>query len=161
MSVRLVWALAAGVALQACAQQAPAPQPNSTPAVKTTWIVSKAWCPAGCATPLQVVLKSLLGQPAQFSASQLTASFIDPCEGQVHVEVKPTPVEDIVADVNKGVPPGRKALTAADLGAEGAPLSGWALCRGAKGDMNLQRLLVVAPDRVLLLSEQRSLIELR
>jgi hypothetical protein len=40
-------------------------------------------------------------------------------------------------------------------------LSGWALCRGAAGDMNLQRLLVVAPDRVLMLSEEQSLIELR
>lgn len=58
---------------------------------------------------------------------------INPCEGQVHLSLGTMPVADILADVNKG----------------------------AVGDTNLQRLLVVAPDRVLLLAEEQSLIEIR
>ena len=162
VAVRLAWALTAAVAVQACAQQASAPLAGAgAPLSKTTWTVARAGCPAGCSTPLQVVLTSLVGGPVQLSPTQLTASFIDPCEGQVHLELKPTPVADIVADVNKGRAPGRKQLAVADLGASGTPLSGWALCRGAKGDLNLQRLLVVAPDRIVLLSQEQSLIELR
>ena len=157
VAVRLAWALTAAVAVQACAQQASA----QAPLAKTTWTVAKAGCPAGCSTPLQAVLTSLVGVPVQLSPTQLTASFVDPCEGQVHLDLKPTPVADIVAEVNKGRAPGRKQLAAADLGASGTPLSGWALCRGAKGDLNLQRLLVVAPDRIVLLSQEQSLIELR
>lgn len=139
------------------ASTAPAPLPTA----RTTWTVARAWCPLGCSATLQRLLKADVGQPVQLSASALTASFIDPCDGQVHLELRATPVADIAADVNKGLPPGHRRLSAASLGATGAPLSGWALCKGAAGDVNLRRLLVVTPERMLLLDEEQALIELR
>ncbi len=81
--------------------------------------------------------------------------------GAGHLALKSVPPAEIVADVDKGVAPGHRRLAASDLGLQGNALSGWALCKGAAGDINLQWLLVVAPDRVLLLSEEQSLIELR
>ncbi len=158
MSVRLVATLMVAVGAQACAQQGSG---VAAPLAKTTWTVAKAWCPAGCSAATAGVLKTQVGQTVQLSQTQLVAPFVDACEGQVHLSVKSVPVKEIVADVNKGLAPGHRQLAVADLGASGSALSGWALCRGAAGDMNLQRLLVVAPDRVLMLSEEQSLIELR
>ncbi len=157
MSLRLAAALLAALAAHACAQQVDA----AAPFAKAAWTVSKAWCPAGCSAATAGVLKAQVGQAVRLSTTQLVAPFVDACEGQVRVSLRTVPVDEIVADVNKGVAPGRKRLAAADLGVDGAALSGWALCHGAAGDMNLQRLLVVAPDRVVLLSEEQSLIELR
>ncbi len=162
MNVRLVAALLVAMGAQACAQQAATPPADAAaPLARTSWTVSRAWCPVGCSAATAGILQAQVGQPVQLSPTQLVASFVDACEGQVHLSVKPVPVAEIVADVNKGMAPGHRRLAVADIGASGSALSGWALCRGAAGDTNLQRLLVVAPDRVLLLSEEQSLIELR
>jgi len=157
MSVRFFAALLVALACPACAQ----PVAADALFAKSAWQVAKAGCPVGCSAATAAVLKGQVGQPVQLSATQLVAPFVDPCEGQVHVSLKSTPVADIVAEVNKGIAPGRKRLAAADLGVSGSVSSGWALCRGPAGDTNLQRLLVVAPDRVVLFSEEQSLIELR
>ena len=154
MSARLVAAVLVALATPACAQQVDA----DAPFAKSAWKVAKVGCPAGCSAATAAVLKGQVGQPVQLSATQLVAPFVDPCEGQVHVSLKTMPV---VADVNKGMAPGRKRLAAADLGVGGSALSGWARCQGRAGDTNLQRLLVVAANRVVLLSEEQSLIELR
>jgi hypothetical protein len=157
MSVRRVGALLFALCAQACAQQ-DGPTPS---VVKPSWVVARAWCPAGCSAATEGVLKAQVGQPVQLSATTLVAPFVDPCEGQVHLALKSVAPAAIVADVNKGVAPGHRRLAASDLGVAGDAVSGWALCKGAAVDVNLQRLLVVAPDRVLLLSEEQSLIELR
>ena len=133
----------------------------ATPLAKSTWVVARAWCPVGCSAATEGVLKAQVGQPVQLSATALVASFVDPCEGRVHLALKSVATAEIVADVNKGVAPRHRRLAANDLGVQGDAVSGWVLCNGATGDIDLQRLLVVEPDRVLLLSEEQSLIELR
>lgn len=131
-----------------------------SPIAKTDWKVARAWCPIGCSALMRSLLKSEVGQPVKLSETELSAPFIDPCHGHVHLSLKPMRVQDIAAEINLALPPQERRFTAAHLGASGSPLSGWAFCKG-EFDSNLQRLLVVEPDRVVLLGEEQALVELR
>ena len=160
---RMALLLAVAVA-QAGAQSGPgASAPASEPFAKPDWIVARAWCPIGCSEATQAQLKAQLGAVLHLAAGRLDARFVDACDGSVRYSVKTVAAAVVVGEVNEGLAPHQRRLAPADLGvaASAQVTTAWALCHGAGGDMNFAHLLLIAPDRVVLLSEEQSLIELR
>lgn len=161
MKARAILALLAAATAQACAQQDSGPA--ASPFSKPHWTVAAVSCPIGCSEGTRDFLQTQLGHEVDLTSTRLAAPWDDPCEGTLRWDVHAAPTADIVADVNRGVAPTHRQLTAADLKLDpaGRTTTAVALCHGAGGDMTQQRLLSVEPARILVLFEEQSVIELR
>ncbi|WLI90504.1 hypothetical protein Q4S45_05110 [Massilia sp. R2A-15] len=97
------------------------------------------------------------------SATSLDAPFLDKCEGTVRWELRDHAVATVIGELNRGTAPGAKRISAADLGTAqpGEIGSGVAMCSGRYGELAMARAPLVATNRILLLFEESSLIELR
>lgn len=168
MTMRLAVALLVAAATQACAQPAAGDvPPSAVPAralfSKAHWQVATAGCPIGCSDATRAFLQSQVGRDVQLSTTQFAAAFDDPCEGTLHYDVRSVPATAVVAEVNKGVAPAHRKMVPADLKLDPnrSTTMAIALCHGAAGDMTQARLLSVEADRILVLFEEQSIIELR
>ena len=140
-----------------------APVPAAVSFAKPDWLVARAWCPIGCSEATQSLLKAQVGAVVHLSDHRLQAPFVDACAGSVRFKGQAVAAGAVAAEINRTLAAGVRHLAASDLGLpEAAPVTtAWALCHGAAGETNFVRLPVVAPDRVILLFEEQSLIELR
>ena len=163
MTMRKAVALLVSVSLQACAQQAPAVAAAVPLFSKQHWKVTAGTCPIGCSDATRKFLSSQIGREVQLSSTQFAAPFDDPCEGALRYETRVVPASAVVADVNKGVAPAHRQMVPADLklDAAGSITTAVALCHGGAGESTQARLLAIEPDRVLVLFEEQSVIELR
>jgi hypothetical protein len=159
---RLVLLLAAALAAGPTHAQGPIAA-VAEPFAKPDWTVARAWCPIGCSEATTTLLKDQVGRAVHLGAARLEAPFLDACEGSVRFGVRLQSPADLVAEVDAALAPRARRLAVADLGVAAAEIvhSAWALCHGATGETTFARLLVIAPDRVLLLFEEQSLVELR
>lgn len=148
----------AALALCACAL-ARAPQSFA----KSEWKVARVSCPSGCGEATTRFLRAQVGRPVHISATSLEAPFLDKCDGAVRWELSDRPVAAVIDELNRGIAPGTKRIGAADLetAQSGVVGNGIATCRGRYGEMAMARAPLVAPDRIILLFEEHSLIELR
>jgi hypothetical protein len=145
----------------AFAQAAPVVVPE--PFAKPDWTVARAWCPIGCSEATTRLLKEQVGRQVHLGPARLEAPFLDACEGGVRFGMRTQSPAELVEEIDAALAPRSRRVAVADLGVpEAEPVhSAWALCHGAAGETTFARLLVVAPDRVLLLFEEQSLVELR
>lgn len=164
MTVRWALALCVVVTMQACAQQG-ASAPTSAPALfsKQHWTIASATCPIGCSEQTRAFLKGQVGGSVELGTTLLAVPFDDRCEGSLRYVTRTMPTAALVAEVNQGVPPSHRQMTPADLklDPQGTATTAVALCRRGSGETTQQRLLSVEPDRVLVLFEEQSVIELR
>jgi len=151
--------LAAATLASASCAQAPVASPFSKP----DWTVAKVSCPAGCADQTLHFLQAQIGHKVQLSGSALEAPFLDQCDGKVRWQLHDGSPELVLAAVNKGAASARRPVRPADLAlTPGAMVTGGAaLCAGRYGELVMARVLVVTSQRVIILFEQQSLIELR
>jgi len=151
-------ALLALCSLQACAQ--PPAQPLFA---KSDWTVSAVSCPAGCSTLTRDFLQRQVGQHVTLDNGRFDAPFVDRCAGALRYVPRQQPVGQVLAELRRAAPPNAKPLTPASLGVAGDArlTTATALCSEAAGEMSYQRLLAIEPDRVLVLFEEQSVIELR
>jgi hypothetical protein len=164
--MRRATVLALALAAQACAQGPGASAAvSAAPALfaKAQWTVARGWCPVGCSPATLAFVQGQAGQAVKLAATRMEAPFLDPCEGTVRFDDKPQTGAQVVAVVNQGLAPGHRRLAPADIGLseQGTTRTAVALCRGPAGEMSMARLLSVEPDRVLVLFEEQSVLELR
>ena len=136
---------------------------SAEPFSKVDWAVARAWCPIGCSEATATFLKEQVGRAVHLGAARLEAPFLDACEGSVRFGLRSQSPEALVEEVDAALAPRARRMAVSDLGvpASESVHSAWALCHGAAGETTFARLLVIAPDRVLLLFEEQSLVELR
>ncbi|PTT79926.1 hypothetical protein DBR42_20430 [Pelomonas sp. HMWF004] len=150
------------IALQACAQP---PLPSAPPLfAKTDWTVSAVSCPAGCSALTRDFLQKQLGQGVTLGGGRFAAPFVDRCAGSpVRFLPRQQPVSEVLAELRRAAPPSAQPLTPASLGVAGNAVlkTAIALCHAPGGDMSYLRLLAIEPERVLVLFEEQSVIELR
>lgn len=129
---------------------------------KLEWVVTKTSCPIGCSQFTQKFLNSLTGSKVNIGAIKLSSSFIDDCDGKLISMISPKSVNQIVDSVNLGVAPNHRKLSVSDMGIkQDTTESGFVFCRTANGDNPLIQFLSVEHDRLLILFEEQSIIELR
>lgn len=145
-------------ALGACAHAQP-PHPFSKP----VWKVARVSCPAGCAQTTLRFLRNQIGRSVQLSTTSLEAPFLDKCEGAVRWEVRDSALATVIDELNRGIAPDARRISPADLETSPKPQigNGVAMCSGRFGDLTMARAPVIARDRIVLLFEEHSLIELR
>lgn|GEM_PF-3815272 len=136
------------------------PSTNS-PLSKAHWKIAKTYCPVGCSPEVKAFLKGYAGEVVDISPAQFTAPFIDRCEGEVQVIFKIAPAQAIVDEVNQGIGQGRK-MTIKDLAIrKNANTSAIAYCKSGDTNLPIARILSIQPNRILVLFEQQSIVELR
>lgn len=151
--------VAAALASSSCAQV-----PAAAPFSKSDWKVTRVTCPAGCAEQTLRFLQSQMGRKVQLSATMLEAPFLDKCDGKVRWQLHDGSAATVVGEVNRGAAPEGRRVRSADLGdiaPEAIVTSGVALCDGRYGELPMARVLLLEPDRLVILFEQQSFIELR
>jgi hypothetical protein len=135
------------------------PQPFS----KTEWKVGRVSCPAGCGEPTLRFLRAQVGRSVHLSAAYLDAPFLEKCEGAIRWELRNNPVATVMGELNGGITRGAKQISPADLeiSQRSEITNGVAMCSGRYGELAMARALLVTSDRIILLFEEHSLIELR
>lgn len=146
--------LLASLLASAC-QGDPPPSPRD-------WQVAEIHCPLGCNAELRAFLRGQIAQAVTISTEPLQAPWLDACEGRVRWVQQRRAVAQLLQELNQGVG-GKARFKAEDLGlADGAQVvSAIAYCRSASSELTMARAPVWEAQRVLLLFEQQSLIELR
>ena len=159
VGLRAVVALSTGAMLSAGARAADA----ATPFTKPDWKVAAVSCPIGCSDATRKFLQTQVGGTVRLSPTRFAAPWDDPCEGALRYDARFVPSTAVVAEVNRGVASSHRQMMPADLKLDplAATTTAVALCRGAKGEAMQQRLLVIEKDRILVLFEEQSIIELR
>lgn len=149
------------IALQACAQP---PLPSAPPLfAKPDWTVSAVSCPAGCSALTRDFLQKQLGQGVTLGGGRFDAPFVERCARQLRYRTRVQPVSEVLGELRRAAPPSAQPLTPASLGVAGNAVlkTAIALCHAPGGEMSYQRLLAIEPERVLVLFEEQSVIELR
>lgn len=128
---------------------------------KHDWKIANAYCPVGCSKKIRSFLKGYIGEMVEVSASKLNAPFLDECDGEVHIALKTTSAQTVIDEINKGMEPTRK-ITLKNLKIRSGPVvSGIAYCNSDDLNLPFARLLSIETDRILVLFEEHSIIELR
>ena len=149
--------LALGVA--ACA--AGPGQPVAASLAKSEWVVARGFCPAGCPGEILSFLDGFRGAPVEIGPDRFTAPFVDRCEGQVSLELGPRPTADLIQSLAEAWGPG-PPVTAQSLGLARDTVTGGVVnCTHEGLTWPIVRILTAEPDRMLLLFEERSIVELR
>lgn len=135
-AVHLVGITLAALTLCACAL-ARAPQPFS----KHDWKIARVSCPAGCAEATMRFLRAQVGHSVNLSATSLDAPFLDKCEGTVRWELRDSASAAVIEELNRGIAPGAKRLSVADLETvQPGPIgNGVAMCGGRYGELPMAR----------------------
>jgi hypothetical protein len=130
---------------------------------KSAWTVASTSCPVGCADAMRDFLKAQTGRPVRLAPDRIDAPFLDACSGTLRWVASTSTVSELASELAKTNPLDNGVLKAADLGLpEGATLHrAVAYCTDGGFDLPVARLLSIEPDRILMLFEQQSLIELR
>jgi hypothetical protein len=130
---------------------------------KAQWTVAATSCPLGCADAMRDFLRAQTGRAVRLAADRVDAPFLDACSGNVHWIASTDTLADLADELSRAHPPAPRPFTAAELGLrDGAPLRrAVAYCAADGADVPFARLLSIEPDRILILFEQQSVIELR
>jgi hypothetical protein len=158
-------ALALLVAVAAPARDKAAADPGVAPPLfaKSQWTVAATSCPVGCADAMRDFLKAQTGRSVRLAADRVEAPFLDTCDGSIRWVPSTSTFTELAGELAKAHPLDSGVLKAADLGLpEGATLHrAVAYCVAGGYDLPVARLLSIENDRILILFEQQSLIELR
>ena len=130
---------------------------------KTTWMVASTSCPVGCADAMRDFLKAQTGRSVRLASDRIDAPFLDSCDGTLRWVASTSTFPELARELSKTNPLDNGVLKAADLGLpDGATLHrAVAWCASGGFDLPVARLLSIEPDRIVMLFEQQSLIELR
>jgi hypothetical protein len=130
---------------------------------KATWQVASTSCPIGCADAMRDFLKAQTGRSVRLAPDRIDAPFLDSCSGTLRWVATTSTFPELASELSKANPLDNGVLKAADLGLpEGATLHrAVAWCAAGGFDLPVARLLSIEPDRIVMLFEQQSLIELR
>jgi hypothetical protein len=130
---------------------------------KSQWTVAATSCPVGCADAMRDFLKAQTGRGVRLAADRVEAPFFDTCDGSIRWVPSTSTFAELAGELAKSHPLDNGVLRAADLGLpEGATLHrAVAYCVAGGYDLPLARLLSIENDRIVILFEQQSLIELR
>jgi hypothetical protein len=130
---------------------------------KSQWKVASASCPLGCAEAMRDFLNAQTGRPVRLAADLVDAPFLDACPGNVRWVPSTDTLAGLGEELSRAHPPAPRPFTAAELGVhDGAPLRrAVAYCAADGAEVPVARLLSIEPDRILILFEQQSVIELR
>ena len=166
---RLAGALGGALALLAVAaapaRDKAATDPGVAPPLfaKSQWTVASTSCPVGCADAMRDFLKAQTGRSVRLAPDHVDAPFLDNCDGTLRWVPSTTTFAELASELAKAHPLDEGVLKAADLGLpEGATLHrAVAYCVAGGYDLPVARLLSIENDRILILFEQQSLIELR
>ena len=157
--------LAILVAGPAAARDKATPEPAAAAPLfaKSAWTVASTSCPIGCADAMRDFLKAQTGRPVRLSPDRVDAPFLDACDGILRWVASTSTVPELASELARTHPLDTGTLKATDLGVPaGATLHrAVAYCAAGGSDLPVARLLSIEPDRILILFEQQSLIELR
>jgi len=130
---------------------------------KPGWTVASTSCPVGCADAMRDFLKAQTGRSVRLASDRIDAPFLDSCDGTLRWVASTSTFPELASELSKTNPLDNGVLKAADLGLpEGATLHrAVAYCAAGGFDVPVARLLSIEPDRIVVLFEQQSLIELR
>lgn len=129
---------------------------------KQEWRVTKVYCPVGCSNDLMAFLKSYQGKTVQLSPVIYEAPYADPCDGEVHMKFEKKGAKSVIEDLNRGVEPRRRKMSVTNLKLPTGVVTGATIfCKTADYDLPVGRLLSIEPEKVLVLFEGPSIIELR
>jgi hypothetical protein len=130
---------------------------------KAQWTVASTSCPLGCADAMRDFLRAQTGRSVRLAGDRVEAPFLDACAGNVHWIASTDTLAELGDELAKAHPPAPRPFTAAELGVrDGAALRrAVAYCAADGADVPFARLLSIEPDRILILFEQQSVIELR
>lgn len=133
----------------------------SSSLTKEHWNVARTYCPVGCSKQLQKFLNNQVGKPVDISDTQFSAPFLDTCDGRVGMVFNTSNADSVLLDINKGMSP-KNVISANDLNLDRGPIN-TAIVYCDTGDLNLPiaTLISVESNRILVLFEQQSIIELR
>jgi hypothetical protein len=136
-------------------------EPSTAALSKSHWTVARSWCPASCPPEILEFLEGFRGATVELAQDRVKVPFIDECEGHVSLVLQRTKVAAIVRALNEARRPDQP-VTAQLIGLAGDTVtSGIANCAHDGLTWPLVRILAAEPDRVLLLFEDQSLVELR
>ncbi len=162
---RLLAAPLALLAVGAAARDKAAPEAGGAAPLfaKPAWTVASTSCPVGCADAMRDFLKAQTGRSVRLDAEHIDAPFLDTCNGTLRWVASTSTFRELASELAKTNPLDNGVLKAADLGLpEGATLHrAVAYCAAGGFDIPVARLLSIEPDRIVVLFEQQSLIELR
>ena len=165
MRPALIAALLVLAAGPAAARDKAIPEPAAAAPLfaKSAWTVASTTCPVGCADAMRDFLKAQTGRSVRLAPDRIDAPFLDSCEGTLRWVASTSTVPELAAELARTHPLDTGTLKAADLGVrEGATLHrAVAWCAAGGSDLPVARLLSIEPDRIVMLFEQQSLIELR
>lgn len=129
---------------------------------KRQWHVAKVFCPIGCPHDVISFLNQYRGKAVEISPSRFKAPFTDTCDGEVHIDITETSASEVVKELNEGVKPSRRRFSTNNLKISSGPMrSAVVYCKDAGVDLPMARLVSIAEDRILVLFEEQSIIELR
>ncbi|MBM7131845.1 hypothetical protein [Dyella mobilis] len=128
---------------------------------KTRWVVADGYCPVGCAALVSDFIKAQVGTAVTLSNNQFSAPFLDPCSGTVHFQYATLETRQLASELSQGLS-GKKQFTAENMRlASPRVLTALALCNSDGSDSTMARILSIEPDRIRVLFEGWSIIELR
>lgn len=133
---------------------------SASPFSKTQWVVSGGYCPVGCSSAVAAFIKSQVGTKVVLSSSQLSASFLDKCDGSVHYKYEVMDADRLASDLSQGQVE-TKRFTRANMQIDSPRVTtAMAFCHSDGSDSTMARILSIEPDRVRILFEEQSIIEL-
>src|SRR5262245_46003921 len=122
-----------------------------------TWYVVGARCPTGCSFDLRVRLSGRLSQPLTMTAHRFDAPFLEPCEGVISFDLHSQTVDAL--NLGLGEWP---RLTPKNLGLHSdSRYGGVVSCRAGDATLPFAQIVSLEPDRMLLLQEEGSILDLR
>ena len=135
-------------------------QPVTASLSKSNWVVARGFCPVGCPDEVLSFLDGYRGAPVEIGPDRFTAPFVDACEGRVSLELGPRPTADVIQSLAAGWPPGQP-VTPQSLGLSSETVTGGVVnCTHEGLTWPIVRILAAEPGRMLLLFEERSIVEL-
>jgi hypothetical protein len=136
---------------------------NASPAVgfaKAKWVVSGGYCPVGCAAPITDFIKSQVGSEVTLSNDQLSAPFLDKCEGTVHYEYQAMAADQLASELSQGLSANKRFTPENMRIASPKVVTALAFCHSEGSDSTMARIISIEPHRVRILLEGQSIIEL-
>ncbi len=126
------------------------------------WKLSKILCPATCTRETKAFFQPYLGSTVSLGPNQLSGKLFDDCAGSVTVELAQQSRQQQIAELKQTLRPKRK-FSPAILRLPEQPIGAWVYCRAeATQDRNtLARILSIEQNRVLVLFENHTVLELR
>lgn len=126
------------------------------------WKLSKILCPATCTGETKAFFQPYLGSTVSLGPNQFSGKLFDDCTGSVTVELAQQSRQQQIAELRQTLPPKRKFFPTI-LRLPERPMGAWVYCRdeAKKGRNTLARILSIEQDRVLVLFENHTVLELR